>query len=75
MSKQKLRTVWCRTMHDDVAFSGGQEYWCRKCLCRFSVPWLSAQNGSVKESSRAVVVLVSRGPVLVRKAVPKTLAA
>ena len=75
MSKQELKVVWCRMIHDDVAYGGGPDYWCRKCLCRFPVPWLSAQHGRAEQSSLAVVVLASRGPVLVPAAAPKVLAA
>ena len=75
MSKQELRTGWCRMMHDDVAFGGGPYYWCRKCLCRFSVPWLTAQGGSVKPIQRSTTVRTSRGPVPVATAVRRALAA
>jgi hypothetical protein len=40
----KLKLVWCRAMHDAIAYGGGDVYWCRKCLCRFPVPWVSARG-------------------------------
>jgi hypothetical protein len=75
MSKQELRAGWCRMMHDDVAFGGGPYYWCRKCQCRFSVPWLTAQYRNVRPIRREAVVLTSRGPVPVATAVRQVLAA
>jgi hypothetical protein len=75
MSKQELKAGWCRMMHEDVAFGGGPHYWCRKCLCRFPVPWLTAQYTNVKPIRRQAVVLTSRGPVPVATAVRRALAA
>jgi hypothetical protein len=59
-------------MHDDVAFAGGPYYWCRKCQCQFSVPWIPAQRDSATRPRLAAVAVTvtPRGPVLVPVPVP-----
>ena len=49
-----IKAVWCRLTHNDIAYGGGRAYWCRKCLCRFPVPWLSAPQ--TEEGGRAFSV-------------------
>ena len=46
-----LRVMWCQLMHDDIAYGGGRFYWCRRCLHRFSVPWLPA-SGVKQQAAR-----------------------
>ena len=40
----KLKVLWCRVMHRNIAYGGGDVYWCRKCLSRFPVPWILARR-------------------------------
>src|ERR1041385_521923 len=35
----KVKELWCRLLHDDIAYGGGGAYWCRRCFCKFQVPW------------------------------------
>jgi hypothetical protein len=46
---ESLKTAWCRVMHHDIAYGGGDVYWCRKCLCRFPVPWVPTWQGRPDE--------------------------
>lgn len=39
------KVTWCRLVHNDIAYGGGGVYWCRRCLCRFPVPWLAVREG------------------------------
>jgi hypothetical protein len=45
----RFKPVWCRAMHRDIAYGGGGVYWCRRCLCRFPVPWVPAPNGKAQD--------------------------
>ena len=45
------KVTWCRVMHDDIAYAGGEEYWCRRCHSRFLVPWLSVDSREAETST------------------------
>jgi len=38
-----LKRVWCVLIHHrskrNMAYPGGPFWWCRRCGCRFPVPW------------------------------------
>ncbi len=53
-----LKSVWCRMAHRDVAYGGGEYYWCRRCLCRFPVPWKA-----LREKEGPQVVTIDSTPV------------
>lgn len=50
-----LKVVWCQLMHDDIAYGGGRSYWCRRCLRRFTVPWLPAADTKQEPAPVAAV--------------------
>lgn len=41
--KDKLmRRLICKLFHNAVMYGGGGEYVCRRCGCRWPVPWVAA---------------------------------
>ena len=45
---EKLRRVWCHLAHqgfrNNVVYAGGEEWACRRCGCRFLVPWAKGRE-------------------------------
>ncbi|HZS50308.1 MAG TPA: hypothetical protein VFA54_05570, partial [Bryobacterales bacterium] len=60
-----LKSVWCRMTHRDVAYGGGEYYWCRRCLCRFPVPWKALrENEGAKTRTAGTTPIFSAHPWL-----------
>jgi hypothetical protein len=60
----RLKIFWCRLAHNDIAYGGGEVYWCRRCLSRFSVPWTAeSQADAEARDAAAGRELAVRGPV------------
>ena len=57
-----LKIVWCRVMHRDVAYGGGDVYWCRRCSCRFPVPWAPVSHRDGESGTIAMPVNATELP-------------